>query len=79
MKPEELIEILSERPFVPVRIFLSNGRTHDIRHPEMAIIGEEVMALGVARDDSPWPRIRFVSIPHITEVAQVHEVVGSDS
>jgi hypothetical protein len=71
MKAEELIEILEERPFVPIRIHMSNGRTHDVRHPKMAIVGEEVVALGVQRDDSERPRIRLVSLPHINEVEQL--------
>jgi hypothetical protein len=71
MKPEELIEFLAERPFVPLRLHMSNGRTHDIRHPEMAIVGEDVVALGVEREDCSLPRIRLVSISHINEAEQL--------
>ena len=71
MKPEELIEFLAERPFVPLRLHMSNGRTHDVRHPEMAIVGEDVVALGIEREDSVRPRIRLVSISHINEVEQL--------
>ena len=71
MKAEELIEILEERPFVPIRLHMSNGRTHDVRHPEMAIVGEEVAALGVQHDANERPRIRLVSITHINEVEQI--------
>ncbi len=68
MKPEELIELLSEQPFVPRLIHMSNGRTHELRHPEMAIVGEEVVALGIAQEESEHPRIRLISISHINEV-----------
>jgi hypothetical protein len=71
MKPEELIEFLAERAFVPLRLHMSNGRTHYIRHPEMAIVGEDVVALGVEREDSSLPRIRLVSISHINEAEQL--------
>ena len=71
MKAEELIELLEERPFVPIRLHMSNGRTHDVRHPEMAIVGEEVVALGVQRDDSERPRIRLVSLSHVNEVEKI--------
>jgi hypothetical protein len=71
MKAEDLIELLEERPFVPIRLHMSNGRTHDVRHPEMAIVGEEVVALGVQRDDSEFPRIRLVSISHVNDVEQL--------
>ena len=60
MTSEELIEQLAERPFRPVRIHLSNGRTHEVRHPEMAIVGEDVIALGVESDNGGLPRIRVI-------------------
>ena len=71
MKPEDLIELLEERPFVPLRFHLSKGRTHEIRHPEMAIVGEDVVALGVGNGQSGRPRIRLVSIEHINEIEPV--------
>ena len=58
MRHEDLIELLEERPFVPLRLHLSNGRTHDIRHPEMAIAGRDVVALGIENDEDDAPRIR---------------------
>ena len=71
MKPEELIELLAERPFRPLRLHMSNGRTHEVRHPENAIVGEGVVALGVPQEGSEWPRIRLVSLAHINEVETV--------
>ena len=71
MKSEDLIELLEERPFVPLRIHLSNGRTHEIRHPEMAIVGQNVVALGVGAENNGLPRIRLVSVAHITEIEPV--------
>jgi len=71
VKPDELIETLAERPSLPVRLHMSNGRTHEIRHPETAIVGQDVVALGVANDGSPFPRIRLVSIAHINELETI--------
>ncbi len=71
MKPEDLIELLEERPFVPLQLHMSNGRKHQVRHPEMAIVGEDIVALGVATEESEYPRIRLVSLAHINEVEQV--------
>lgn len=71
MKPEDLIELLEERPFVPLRLHMSNGRMHEVRHPEMAIVGEDIVALGVEREDSVYPRIRLVSLAHVNEVEQI--------
>jgi hypothetical protein len=71
MTSEDLIELISERPFIPLRVYLSNGRTHDIRHPEMAIVGRDVVAIGVQLEEDEFPRIRLVDIHHINEVGPV--------
>lgn len=68
MTSDELVELLAERPFLPLRIHLSNGRTHELRHPEMAIVGQDVVALGVQRAGEEFPRIRLVDIRHINEI-----------
>ena len=71
MKPEEFIELLEERPFLPLRLHMSNGRVHEVRHPENAIVGEGVIALGVPQEGSEFPLIRLVSLPHINEVETI--------
>ncbi len=71
MKAEELIELLEERPFLPLRFHMSNGRTHDVRHPENAIVGEGVVALAVPQHGRELPRIRLISLIHINEVEAV--------
>ncbi|MCC7475649.1 MAG: hypothetical protein IT425_09650 [Pirellulales bacterium] len=66
MLREELIEMLAERPFSPLCLHMSNGRTHEIRHPENAIVGDYHIALLVVRDEKEL--IRIISLPHVNEV-----------
>lgn len=66
MRPEELYERVHESPFVPLRVHMSNGRTHEIRHPEMAIIGDDTVALGVPNSVSNFPQIRLVSLARVS-------------
>jgi hypothetical protein len=66
MLREELTEMLAERPFNPLVLHMSNGRTHEIRHPENAIIGDYHVALLVVRDGKEL--VRVVSLPHVNEV-----------
>jgi hypothetical protein len=68
MSPDELHEAIKKQPFSPVRLHMSNGRTHDVRHPDDAIIGDEVLALGVYEEGADWPRIRLLSIINVNEV-----------
>ena len=66
MSKNELIEMLEERPFAPLRIHMSNGRMHEVRHPENAIVADNHVALLAMRDGEEV--IRIISLPHINEV-----------
>jgi hypothetical protein len=70
MTAEELIELLEERPFRPLRLHLSDGRIRDIRHAEMAIVAEDAIAVGVPRDEGSRRayKITHCSIQNIVEV-----------
>ena len=52
---------------------------NDIRHPELAIVGEGVVAIGIDDEQGERPRLRFVSIPHINEVEPVSASVDTNS
>jgi hypothetical protein len=39
MRRDELLEALQARPFRPIRLYVSDGGTFDIRHPEMLMVG----------------------------------------
>ena len=68
MSPHELHEAIKKQPFTPFRLHMSNGPAHDVRHPDDANIGDEVVALGVYDNGAEWPRIRLLSIININEV-----------
>jgi hypothetical protein len=69
MTAEELIELLEERPFRPLRLHLSDGRTREIRHPEMALVSDHFVAIGIPRHEkSKVVRMTFCTIPNIVEV-----------
>jgi hypothetical protein len=70
MTAEDLIELLEERPFTPFRLHLADGRVREIRHPEMAVVSESHIVIGIPRDDGSKVAIRttFCSIPNIVEV-----------
>jgi hypothetical protein len=75
ISPKELHDAIKKKPFTPIRLHMRDGRTHDVRHAEDAIVGDEVIALGVCDDGAKWPRISLLSIISIKEVeplAQSH-------
>ena len=38
MCPQDFFDLLRRRPFVPFRIFATDGRTFDVRHPDQALV-----------------------------------------
>jgi hypothetical protein len=67
---EDLIELLEERPFTPLRLHLADGRVREIRHPEMAVVSESHIVIGIPREDGSRVAVRttFCAIPNIVEV-----------
>ena len=47
MTLEELALVRNSRPFVPVKLVMSDGRAYDIRHPEMITLGKTGSLIGV--------------------------------
>jgi hypothetical protein len=38
MSPQDLLDLLRKRPFMPFRLFATDGRTYDVRHPDQALV-----------------------------------------
>lgn len=79
MASEDLIEILEERPFVPVRLHMDDGRSHEIRHPETAIVTPTLVAIGYQGTSNGngsrlVERIRLCSIAHVVEAEPIEAI-----
>jgi hypothetical protein len=75
MTAEDLIELLEERPFTPLRLRLDDGRSYEIRHQEMAIVSPSLVAIGVSKGNGSRlaERITHCSISHIVEAEPMDE------
>lgn len=75
MSPEELNSALRRRPFVPLRIHVSDGVHYDILIPDMVMIGRTILFIGLRRDvDSPFfDEPVWVALRHITRVELIVE------
>ena len=62
-------EMLSRRPFQPVRLTLSSGQSYDIRHPEMAMLTRTSILIGTdfAEDGVP-AEFKILSLLHVTAI-----------
>lgn len=71
MDAADFVEVLSNRPFEPLRLRLSDGRHHDVRHPELAIVSNRIVYVVTPSSSDPRiaENIAHVSLAHIVEVA----------
>ncbi len=74
LAPESLRAELRRQPFVPLRMHLTDGKTYDIRHPEMAMITSREVYVG-RKETSPGSGIAkecdLVSLLHVVRVEQM--------
>ena len=71
MRPEDIREFLQHRPFQPFRITLPDGRSYEVRHPELAMVGRSTIAIGLPAPTEPMPvydRLVTVSLLHVMQV-----------
>jgi hypothetical protein len=80
MRRTDLIEALRAGPFRPFRLYLSDGGTFDVRHPETLMVGNHSAVIGIphgrGNGDSVegYPEIeRFTTIDlvHVTRIEQL--------
>jgi hypothetical protein len=50
MRPEELMLLLRRRPFIPLRLHMTDGQTYDIRHPDNVMVLRSRVDIGVVPD-----------------------------
>jgi hypothetical protein len=62
-------EMLSRQPFQPVKITLSSGESHEIRHPEMAMLTRTNLLVGIdVSDDGVPAEFKILSLLHVTAI-----------
>jgi hypothetical protein len=49
LRPDDMLKLLQKRPFEPFRIYLTDSKTYDIKHPELVITGERFLIVGEPR------------------------------
>jgi hypothetical protein len=64
MNADTLREMIQRRPFEPFCLRLSNGETHEVRHPECAVVGKSKVLVYAPEQD----RFVFVALIHVNSV-----------
>lgn len=65
-------EMLTRRPFKPVRLVLASGKSYEIRHPEMALLTGTDILVGVDETDEGVPaEFKVVSLLRVTAIEPI--------
>ena len=76
MSPNDIQLHLKRQPFQTIRLTLTDGRTYEVRHPEMVLLGRTALILGLmgsTNDDLVYDRAVDISLLHIMQI----EVLGT--
>ena len=71
MRTEEIRKLLKKEPFRPFRVFLSNGKSYDVTHPELAVVGTHDMFLGLQAEGlepGVYGHFALVTLIHINNI-----------
>ena len=73
MRAEELTELLRTRPFVPLRIHMTDGHTYEIYHPDLVLVLRQRVDIGVQPDPvtGVLERVEHCSLLHIVRVEEL--------
>ena len=70
MQSADILEFVRRRPFKPFRITLTDGRTYEVHHPELAMVGISAVVIGVPAPNYVEPvyqRAVTIDLGHIME------------
>ena len=74
MRRQEMLEALRTRPFRPFRIFVSDGGTYDVRHPEMVMISPNSAIIGMPQPEQDPPAIERFSLVDLLHVTRLEPI-----
>ena len=77
MRTEDIVQWLTQQPFVPFRIVLSNGRAFDVRDPNtVSFFSRGTLLIGELDPDFPIPvfsKSTSASLIHINHIEPITE------
>jgi hypothetical protein len=73
MRAQEIHAHVRKRPFVPIRVFLSDGSRHDVRHPEFILVTQREVVIGTpSRGDQIPETTVYIDPIHITRIEPIN-------
>jgi len=71
IRPYEILDYLTAKPFQPFQIHMVSGKTYEIRHPEMVKVGATTLAAFtyLSKDETERDRWETVSLSLIERIS----------
>lgn len=71
MRAEELLQLLRERPFQPFRVHVADGRVYDVRFPDINLVGDTFVGIGIPQPNVPDPIAERLEIVMLDDIRRV--------
>lgn len=68
---DNILELLRAQPFRTFSIYLTNGISHTIRHPDQVWVGSSFIIVGIPAHESPDPEMAQTAFVGLLHVAQL--------
>ena len=79
MRPQDFFDLLRRRPFVPFRIFATDGRTFDVRHPDQALVLKTRVILPLpGGSDDVAERSEHLALVHVVRLGACSRTAAVD-
>ena len=82
MRPEDVTALLRKRPFVPLKIHMTDGHAYEIHHPEMMVVSRSHAMVGLQPNPTTGvvDRIEHCGLIHIVRIEEMpFAAAGSSS
>ena len=74
MNAEQVREHLRKQPFQPFRLFMSDGSSYEVRHPEFALVTRREITIALAPRSGDLPERAVYCDPlHVTRIELITE------
>jgi hypothetical protein len=81
MRPEEITALLRKRPFIPLRIHMTDGHTYDVPHPEVMVVSRSHATIGLRADPESgvFERVEYLGLVHIVRIEEVPSTAAAST
>lgn len=77
MRPDDLIEFVRRKPFLPFRIHVTDGQSFDVRHPEQVLVLKTRVLVAVGGKNGIGDRSEHIALIHVVRIEDLADAPGT--